>query len=117
MRRPGAGDTGRGGYFERREDYAHRPQLYIVETPEPELHAAGDTEDFAGDPAGVVGCQEERDRRDVLCLCDATQRRLRNGELFKLATDDATRVRALSRHNTRTAASACSGLLFNQGDR
>ena len=56
--------------------------------------AAARRQQFAGQPAGIVRCQEDRDLRNVACVSNAAEGSLRNDVLLEVGADDALRVRA-----------------------
>src|SRR6478735_1207242 len=59
------------------------------------VNAAADAELFAGDPAGVIGGEEDRGLGNVLRLAGTAERRVLDGILFEFRTGDAGGVRAL----------------------
>ncbi len=67
----------------------------------PLLQTAAGIKGFARQPAGILGSEENCDRRDVCWLSQAAKRRLRNHLLFEIAADDACRDDAFSLYATR----------------
>src|SRR5258705_1225240 len=66
--------------------------------PDPALaQTAGRGDAFAGQPRGVVGCQENGHARDVFGLAETAQRCHADNLLFEIAAEDAGRDKSLRR--------------------
>src|SRR2546430_12730178 len=61
---------------------------------------SGDLDDFSGNPSAIRRRQKSRDRRNILRLPEATERRLCNHLLLKVAARESQRVKAFSFDST-----------------
>src|SRR2546425_12255772 len=61
---------------------------------------SSDLEYFSGDPSAIRRRQKSRDRRNILRLAEATERRLRNHLLLKVAARESQCVKAFSLDST-----------------